>query len=151
MHLIDTTSNAVTDVPIGPGSADVAITPNGAFAYVSAVDNTVRVIDTGTNLLVATVPVGQTPSGIAVDPNGTFAYVANINANSVSKISTATNAVVATIPVGSRPVGIAFRLATHGPTDKDQCKDGGWATFTSPTFSNQGQCVSFVNHMNHSQ
>jgi len=25
--------------------------------------------------------------------------------------------------------------------------NGGWATFTNPTFSNQGQCVKFVNHM----
>jgi len=30
-------------------------------------------------------------------------------------------------------------------TDKDQCKDGGWKTFTSApgTFKNQGDCVSF--------
>ena len=26
---------------------------------------------------------------------------------------------------------------------KDQCKDGGWQNFTSPTFKNQGDCVSF--------
>jgi hypothetical protein len=25
----------------------------------------------------------------------------------------------------------------------DQCKNGGWKTFTNPTFKNQGQCVSF--------
>lgn len=27
---------------------------------------------------------------------------------------------------------------------KDQCKDGGWMTSTSPTFENQGDCVSLV-------
>ena len=32
------------------------------------------------------------------------------------------------------------------PTSKDQCKKGGWATFNNPTFKNQGQCVSYVNH-----
>jgi YVTN family beta-propeller protein len=32
------------------------------------------------------------------------------------------------------------------PTDKDQCKNGGWQSFTNPTFKNQGDCVSFVNH-----
>jgi hypothetical protein len=32
------------------------------------------------------------------------------------------------------------------PTDKDQCKKGGWKTFTNPTFKNQGQCVSYTNH-----
>jgi hypothetical protein len=32
------------------------------------------------------------------------------------------------------------------PTSKDQCKHGGWQTFNNPSFKNQGQCVSFVNH-----
>jgi hypothetical protein len=27
-------------------------------------------------------------------------------------------------------------------TDKDQCKNGGWATSTDPVYSNQGECVS---------
>ncbi|WP_372729701.1 hypothetical protein [Nocardioides sp.] len=30
------------------------------------------------------------------------------------------------------------------PTNKDQCKNGGWRTFTHPAFRNQGDCVSFV-------
>ncbi len=30
------------------------------------------------------------------------------------------------------------------PTDMNQCKNGGWKTFTNPTFKNQGQCVSSV-------
>jgi hypothetical protein len=32
-------------------------------------------------------------------------------------------------------------------TTKDQCKNGGWTTFTDPSFKNQGQCVSYVNHL----
>ena len=28
-------------------------------------------------------------------------------------------------------------------TNKDQCKNGGWATSTSPVFKNQGDCVSY--------
>ena len=35
------------------------------------------------------------------------------------------------------------------PTSKAQCKHGGWKTFTSPSFKNQGQCVSFVEHHTH--
>ncbi len=31
------------------------------------------------------------------------------------------------------------------PTDKDQCKNGGWQQFNSPTFKNQGDCIQFVN------
>jgi hypothetical protein len=34
------------------------------------------------------------------------------------------------------------------PTSKQDCKRGGWQTFTNPTFTNQGQCVSWVNHHN---
>lgn len=30
------------------------------------------------------------------------------------------------------------------PTSKDQCKNGGWMSFTDPTFKNQGDCVSYV-------
>lgn len=30
------------------------------------------------------------------------------------------------------------------PTDKDECKRGGWQQFNNPVFKNQGDCVSFV-------
>lgn len=30
------------------------------------------------------------------------------------------------------------------PTDKQSCKKGGWMTFNSPVFKNQGDCVSFI-------
>jgi hypothetical protein len=40
--------------------------------------------------------------------------------------------------------GVLQVPAPSGPTSKDQCKDGGWKTFTNPSFKNQGDCVSFV-------
>jgi glucuronoarabinoxylan endo-1,4-beta-xylanase len=30
------------------------------------------------------------------------------------------------------------------PESKDDCKNGGWATFVNPVFRNQGECVSYV-------
>ncbi len=33
------------------------------------------------------------------------------------------------------------------PVSKDECKKGGWMSFNSPSFKNQGQCVSYVNHL----
>ena len=30
------------------------------------------------------------------------------------------------------------------PTNKDQCKNGGWQTFDNPTFKNQGECVAYA-------
>jgi YVTN family beta-propeller protein len=96
-------------VPVGTsGSRGVAITPNGAFAYVTnSRDNTVSVIDTATNTVVATVPAGTGPNAIAITPSGAFAYV--VNDQAVSVISTATNTVVTTVPV---PAGNG---ATDGP------------------------------------
>jgi hypothetical protein len=35
-------------------------------------------------------------------------------------------------------------LVVGPPTDKDQCKNGGWMKFNNPAFKNQGDCVSFV-------
>jgi hypothetical protein len=37
-----------------------------------------------------------------------------------------------------------FEPAVGPPTNKDQCKNGGWQTFNTPKFKNQGDCVSFV-------
>ena len=106
-------------------------------------------IDTATNTVVATIPVGASPQGVAINPDGTFAYVANGGNDNVSVIDTATNTVVATIPVGDAPAFLAFPVKAAGPTNIEQCKKGGWGTFTNPTFKNQGDCVSFVNRMNH--
>jgi YVTN family beta-propeller protein len=150
VSVIDTVSHAVVaTIPVGTNPQTVAITPNGSFAYVTNPgNNNVSVISTATNTVIGSVPVGSLPSGVAVTPSGAFAYVTNESTNDVSVIATASNTVVDTVSVGNRPIGIAFtRLAA--PTDKDQCKNGGYRSFTNPSFKNQGECVSFVqrNHL----
>lgn len=40
-------------------------------------------------------------------------------------------------------------MVNNTPDDKDQCKNDGWMTFYSPTFKNQGDCVSFVQSNEH--
>ena len=97
------------------------------FAYVANSDsNTVSVIDTATNKVVATVGVGVNPSGVAVTPDGTHAYVANNGSNNVSVIDTASNTVVATVPVGVGPDGVA--VTPDGKAAKLQRwpRAGGW-------------------------
>lgn len=37
-------------------------------------------------------------------------------------------------------------VVTGPPASKNACKHGGWKSFTSPKFKNQGQCVSYVAH-----
>lgn len=70
------------------------------FAYVvntgqnvmSVFDNSVSVIDTATNIVVATVQLSATPSaGIAVTPDNKTVYVPCSNPNTIQRIDVATN------------------------------------------------------------
>jgi YVTN family beta-propeller protein len=79
------------------------------FGYVAnGFNNTISVIATNNNTVVATIPVGDGPSGVAITSDGIHAYVTNQLDNTVSVIETANNAVVATIPVGIDPSGVAI-------------------------------------------
>ena len=116
-------------IPNGPGvvlPAEVAITPDGAYAWVTnAIGESVSVISTALNTVVAVVPL-ETPTdasilrGIAINPvpdaaGRIDAYVVNQVHGTVSVIDTAlaltnpTNAVVSTVPLpaGATPLGVA--------------------------------------------
>lgn len=93
-------------VAVGAIAAETA-----PFVYVTNSGNTVSVIDTATNTVVATVTVGIGPYGVAITPDGAFAYVAlfpTAGPNPVSVIDTATNTVVATVMVGGSPNAVAI-------------------------------------------
>jgi YVTN family beta-propeller protein len=80
------------------------------YAYIPNYnDNTVSVIDTATNNVIATVPLGINagPNGVAVNPNGKMVYVTNGGSSTVSVIDTTQNTVIATIPVGTVPWGVS--------------------------------------------
>jgi YVTN family beta-propeller protein len=87
-----------------PGGVPCPVT----LAYISNQgDNSVSVIDTASNAVVATVSVGNVPFGVAVALDGSRVYVANLNDNNVSVIDASNNTVVATVPVGNSPEGVA--------------------------------------------
>ena len=95
---------------MGNGPFGVAVTPDGKHVYVANnASNTVSVIETASNTVVATVlGVGGFPLEVAITPDGKHAYVANESShNNVPVIATATNTVVDTVPVGEAPVGVA--------------------------------------------
>src|SRR2546426_2617709 len=75
VSVIDTASNTVAATgQAGIGPQGVAITPNGALAYVADfTSNDGSGIDTAPNTVVATGPVGAGPLGGAVAPNGGLA------------------------------------------------------------------------------
>jgi len=113
VSVINTASNSVVAVvSVGVQPLQAAVSPDGAFAYVTNSgwflgNNDVSVISTATNSVVATIPVGRFPVGVAFTPNGALAYVANQNSNDVSVINTVTQTTVATVPVGTSPWGVA--------------------------------------------
>jgi YVTN family beta-propeller protein len=115
---IDISTNKVVNTLDGfYGASDVAITPDGKFAYVASLlsDNPpafgsqVSVIDVSTNKVVATVDVSPSygPELVAATPDGKYVYVGNYN-GSVSVIDVSTNKVIATLDVGSEPSFIAI-------------------------------------------
>jgi gliding motility-associated-like protein len=98
------TGNIAPFTAVNNGSIAVKATitaTSASFAYIAnGGDNTVSVINTLTNLVVATITVGQGPISVSVNPDGSRVYVTNSIPSTVSVINTATNTVVATIPVG---------------------------------------------------
>jgi kelch-like protein 2/3 len=48
--------------------------------------------------------------------------------------------------LGAFSIVEAFTPAVGPPTNKSQCKNGGWQTFNTPrTFESQADCIKFVN------
>ncbi|WP_214484924.1 hypothetical protein [Bacillus sp. SM2101] len=78
------THSVIASLPVGlsVGSSPLAITPDGKLAYVAneadgnPFDNTVSVIETTTNSIIATIPVGS-PNNTFITPDGKLAYVTN--------------------------------------------------------------------------
>jgi YVTN family beta-propeller protein len=108
VSVIDTPTNTVapTAIPVGLSPVAAAVRGDESLVYVTnqGGSNTVSVINTATNTVVATIPVGIVPQLLAVTPDGTRVYVPNQGSDTVSVINTATNTVVATIAAGSQPV-----------------------------------------------
>ncbi len=90
---------------------EMAVSPDGTRLYVTNAGlfsgNTVTVIDTASNSVVATITVGNNPREVVVSPDGGTAYVANAGDGTVSVIDTTTNTVTTTISVGVVPDGLA--------------------------------------------
>lgn len=95
---------------------DIAITPDGRFAYVSIFDFSggtggVWVVDLKTLRTVTVINTGDPEVfGIGITPNGHFVFATNFIKNSVAVIDTTTNTLVATVPVGRQPNEVAVTL-----------------------------------------
>ena len=71
-------------------------------------DNTVSVLDTATNKVIATIPTEPGPHGMAISQDGRTVYVSGDGSSSLSIIDAATDRVVKTVAVGKTPNGVAL-------------------------------------------
>ena len=100
------TDTTVATIGVGWTPTQVAVSPDGARAYVTASGaGTVSVIDTATNTVTTTIPVGTNPTAVTLPPHG---LRLNTGAGTVSVINTAANTVATTITVGTQPYSIAL-------------------------------------------
>ena len=64
----------------------------------------------------------------------------------VNRILFRTGGTAAPLTLDNGFVFDAFSMKSGtAPTNADQCKKGGWQTFDSPAFKNQGDCIQFFN------
>ena len=110
ISVIDTATNTVVaTIPVNR-PYNIAITPDGLFAYATEADvpSNVYVIDTTTNTLVATIATaGGQPHGLIVTLDGSFVYVGGNASGNTYVIDTTTNTVVDTIVLGGAPNGLS--------------------------------------------
>ena len=125
------TVNAV--IPVGKNPQEAVITPNGAEVYVTNYsDNTVSVIDTGTNAVTFTLSVGGSPASLAVSPDGSKVYVGN-NAGSVTIVNTATKTVTT--------------IATPGPVRQLALTPDGTKLYLAMEFGGLWQLATATNSL----
>lgn len=104
-------------------------TLSGIGKYQYAINSTTTWVDNGlSNLITTTLGVGTHKLAV----------------RALDKAGNISSAITATFVVTSSSTVVTETKRTDAPTTMNQCKNGGWKTFTNPVFKNQGRCVSFV-------
>lgn len=111
LTIIEASTGAIQGaIPVGKEPEGVAVSPDGALAYVTAEgDNVLVAIDLKTNMAIKRIPVGKRPRSIAFSKDGSRVYVSGENDATVSAIDVAKQevAAVAQIPgEGAKPMGL---------------------------------------------
>ena len=105
------TSFTAVNTGSNPVTATITATPiNGEFAYIANNgDNTVSVINTINNMVVAHLTGFSLPYGVVVGPDNSKVYITNIGAGGfISVLNTADNTLITKIPVEQQITGIAI-------------------------------------------
>jgi YVTN family beta-propeller protein len=121
--IIDTMNNntvTVAELDAGAAPQAVAVSPDGAFLYVTLTGtgatpgNQVAVLTISQDVLLSTTvtvgPTGSRPVGVAVSADGLRVYVTNQNSDSLSVLDrTQNHALVTTVPLDASPLAVAAR------------------------------------------
>ena len=130
--VIDATMDSMTaTVPVGDNPLDIALSPDGATAYVSSFStDMLDVIDTATLTVTHSIGVGNGPFGLALASGGRYAYVADrqpfgtVARGNVAVVDTVTDTVLTKITVGENPTSVAV-ADTSPPTCAGDCNGDG--------------------------
>lgn len=100
----------VATIPVGDTPNDIAITPDGKFAYVANQGGNVTVLNLMTNTVVTTINDASfsAPYTATMNPAGTKVYITNVHGTVVTIISVATNTVIDTITGFQAPSGMVI-------------------------------------------
>ena len=126
----------ITTIPFPAGGAnpnngalDIAIDPQGSFAYALGFD-TVNVIDLSTDRLVATIPIGVQLSDVAIDSSGSLVYVTTLHQtvdlvrfNEIVKINANSFTIQDRFVIGGLLVGLAVPPTLNQPPVADAGPD----------------------------
>ena len=112
--IIDTASNKVIGTPritdSNSGASGVAVTPDGRFAYITAIyRKEISIIDLKRMERVSTIKNLQGCAAIVIEPRSGLAYFSS-NANRVSILDIKTNKIVGHVMVGDMPNYITLSM-----------------------------------------
>ncbi len=109
IYIINTSTNKITtiiskirqSINLPFGFVHVAISPSGAYAYITSADSTIMLIlNTSTNEITGEITGVYYPQWVAFAPNGAYAYVSDnptANGPEISIVNTSTNTVTGII------------------------------------------------------
>jgi YVTN family beta-propeller protein len=108
LNALSSASAEMTTLPTGEIPCSIAVNENNKRLYVANYgENSVTVLDSKTQHVVATIPVGNHPKSIAIDPTRNLVFVANTHDGTVTVIDSIHNTVLATLPAGKNPYALA--------------------------------------------
>lgn len=118
LSIVDPSNGRTRSVATGAGAADVAVTPDGRFAWVPNEDvDTVSVVDLAAAQVVATLPAGgRRPVRVEITPDGNEAWVTLFGDSSIAIFAARAPALRETLVLPDAPGdgAIGLTLAPDG-------------------------------------